>query len=70
MPLNLIALVARDDPSVSIEAPFYRIQCVVYQPSFLDPSQTEATGIGIPISPVPLPNDFPARLDLLNIKSA
>ena len=66
-PMNLIAVVAADDPSVAMEAPFYRVQWVVYQPSFLTSDQTQASGVGTPISPVPLPQDYPARLDLLNI---
>jgi len=65
--MNLIAVVAADDPSVAMEAPFYRVQWVVYQPSFLTSDQTQASGVGTPISPVPLPQDYPARLDLLNI---
>ena len=67
-PLGLIALVARDDPSVAMEAPWYGIQWIVYQPSFLTAAQTEPSGLGVPISNVPLPADWPARIDLLNLK--
>ena len=67
-PLGLIALVARDDPSVAIEASWYGIQWIVYQPSFLTSAQIEPSGLGVPISNPPLPADYPARLDLLNLK--
>jgi hypothetical protein len=68
MPLNLIAVFAADDPSVSIEASFYRIQWVLYQPSFLTADQTAAAGEAIAITNPPLPSDWPARIDLLNLK--
>lgn len=63
-PLNLIALVARDDPSVSIEAPYYQVRWIVYQPGFLTEQQTIATGNSADGPPPPLPQDFPARVSL------
>lgn len=67
-PLNLIALNARDDPSVAVEAHWYGIQWIVYQPSYLTSAQTQASGVPTAITTPPLPSDFPARIDLLNLK--
>lgn len=66
-PLNLIALGAADDPSVAAEANMYNVKWIVYQPSFLTSAQTAPTGEGVPITPVPLPTDWPARISLLNL---
>jgi hypothetical protein len=64
-PLGLIALVYSDDPSVSVEAPWYGIQWVVYQPNLqgLLPPQL----LGSPLATVDyvLPWDWPARLKTL-----
>lgn len=43
-PLGLIALVARNDPSVEQEAPWYGVRWVVYQPPWLGSEFTETTG--------------------------
>lgn len=67
-PLALIALNARDDPSVAIEAPYYGISWVLYQPSYLASAQTSPSGVPTPVTTPPLPPDWPARLDLLNLK--
>ena len=68
-PLNLIALVYNDDPSVAQEAPWYGVRWVVYQPNlagFLPPT------IGTPalenIGSL-LPQDWPARLQSWGIIS-
>jgi hypothetical protein len=67
-PLNLIAVVARDDPSVGSEAPYYQVQWVVYQPGFLTEQQTIATGNAVG-GPAPLlPQDFPTRVSLFTGK--
>lgn len=67
-PLNLIALVARDDPSVAQEAPWYQVQWVVYQPNFLTEKQTVVNGNEAGGPAPPLPQDFPARVSLLTGK--
>lgn len=67
--LNLVALVMRDDPTVSIEAPWYGIQWVNWIPPYVSQQ-------GMPILPgwlgeVPseLPHDFVARVSLLTGKA-
>lgn len=67
VPLNLQVVVARDDPSVAAEASMYQIKWIVYQPSFLASDHTMPTGEGVPVTPVPLPTDWPARISLLNL---
>ena len=67
-PLNLIALVARDDPSVGMEAPWYGVQWVVYQPSFLTEQQTITTGNSAGGPAPPLPQDWLTRVSLLTGK--
>ena len=67
-PLNLIAVVARDDPSVSMEAPWYQVQWVVYQPAFLTEQQTAATGNDAGGPAPPLPPDFLTRVSLFTGK--
>lgn len=68
LPLNLIALIASDDPSLAQEAPWYGIRWVVYQPAWLTQPQL-GNGGSPPFSQEPdLPHDFLARVDL--IKSA
>lgn len=68
-PLNLIALVARDDPSVAYEAPWYQVQWIVYQPDFLTIDQTITTGNAAGGPGPALPQDFLARVSLLTGKS-
>lgn len=67
-PLNLIALVARDDPSVAMEAPWYGVQWVVHQPGFLTEQQTIVTGNDAGGPAPALPQDFLARVSLLTGK--
>lgn len=68
-PLRLVALVYHDDPSVAIEAPWYGVQWVVYQPDLatLPPVanklQTVVSGDS------PLPSDWPARLSSWGIRA-
>ena len=68
-PLNLIAVVAREDASVSMEAPWYQVQWVVYQPSFLTQPQTATLGNLAGGPAPPLPQDFLARVSLFTGKS-
>ena len=68
-PMNLIALVYNDDPSVAQEAPWYGVNWIVYQPTlagFLPPQL-----VGSPLSSItsPLPQDWPARLKSWGIVS-
>lgn len=65
MQLNLIALVASDDPSVAMEAPWYGVQWILYQPSYLTSAETAASGFSLPAASSPLPQDFPARVSLI-----
>jgi len=69
-PLNLIALVARDDASVAMEAPWYGVQWIVYQPSFLTEQQTATSGNEAGGPAPSLPQDFPARVSLFTGKPA
>jgi hypothetical protein len=64
MPLALIAVVYHDDPSVSIEAPFYGVRWIVYQPNLsgFPPAAVKANPLSTAESPVPLQPDWPARL--------
>ena len=61
-PVDLVALVNRDDPSVAEEAPFYGIRWEVFQPdlSTLPPASKTLQFDGLP--EVELPHDWPARL--------
>jgi hypothetical protein len=68
-PLNLVALVYNDDPSVAQEAPWYGVRWVVYQPNlagFLPPSMGTS-----PLASIGslLPQDWPARLQSWGIVS-
>ncbi len=67
--LNLIALVARDDPSVAQEAPWYGIKWVVYQPQFALGNSAPVIGNSPTAAPPPLPWDFLARVSLFTGKS-
>ena len=66
-PLKLIALVYHDDPSVAMEAPWYGIQWVVFQPNFADWPLPAVKGTPLADSPSVLPMDWPARLTSLGI---
>lgn len=68
-PLNLIALVYNDDPSVAQEAPWYGVRWVVYQPNlagFLPPTMK---GSALESIESQLPHDWPARLRSWGIAS-
>lgn len=68
-PLNLIALVYNDDPSVAQEAPWYGVRWVVYQPNlaaFLPPAMK---GTALESIASALPHDWPARLASWGIAS-
>jgi len=66
--LNLVALVYKDDPSVSFEAPYYGVQWIVYQPALDDfvPPQLRQ-GFAGSVAPE-LPQDWPSRISLLTGK--
>ncbi len=65
LPVNLIALVYEDDPTVAQEAPWYGVRWVVYQPvldGFVPPALRESqAGLAGPN----LPHDWPARVSWL-----
>ena len=65
LPLDLVALVMRDDPSVAEEAPFYGIQWIVWQPDWAELEQRTPSGNSSLGSSSELPADFPARVSLL-----
>jgi len=68
-PLNLIAVVYNDDPSVAQEAPWYGVRWVVYQPTlqgFLPPAMK---GSALESIESTLPHDWPARLRSWGITS-
>ena len=65
LPLDLIALVMRDDPSVAEEAPFYGVRWVVWSPNWATLEQSAASGNSALGVPSELPSDFPARISLL-----
>ena len=68
-PLNLIAVVYNDDPSVSIEAPWYGVQWVVFQPKLAELPTPRAGFPAIGGVEMPLPHDFAARLSSWGIKA-
>ena len=66
-PLGLIALVYSDDPSVAIEAPWYGINWVVYQPNLQGFLPPQLLGTPLDTGDYVLPWDWPTRLkSLLN----
>lgn len=67
-PLNLIALVYHDDPSVAMEAPWYGVRWTVYQPVFDGWVPPQLRGNPLLASESPLPQDWPARISLLTGK--
>jgi hypothetical protein len=67
-PLNLVALVYNDDPSVSIEAPWYGVTWVVYQPTMNDFVPPQLKGTFADSVGSLLPQDWPARVNLLTGK--
>jgi hypothetical protein len=70
LPLNLIALVMRDDPSVGEEAPFYGVQWIVWAPDWATFEQTTSKGNNVLGTPSELPADFPARVSLLKTSNS
>jgi hypothetical protein len=67
-PLNLIALVYVDDPSVSIEAPWYGVQWVTYSPDLSGFAPPHMVGTEAALSGALLPQDWPARISMLTGK--
>jgi hypothetical protein len=67
-PLNLIAVVYNDDPSVSIEAPWYGVQWVTYQPDLNDFLPAQSKGVEAAVVGGLLPQDWPARVSWLTGK--
>jgi|SRR5579862_2552178 len=65
LPLDLIALVMSDDPSVAEEAPFYGVQWIVYSPNWASLEQSQPSGNSALGTPSELPADFPARVSLI-----
>jgi len=65
LPLDLIALVMRDDASVAEEAPFYGVRWVVWQPDWATLEQSRPSGNSATGAPLELPSDFAARISLL-----
>lgn len=65
LPLDLTALVMRDDPSVAEEAPFYGVNWVVWQPDWSTLAETTPSGNSALGTDPDLPADFPARVSLL-----
>ena len=65
LPLDLTALVMRDDPSVGEEAPFYGVNWLVWQPDWATLEQTSASGNRSLGPSSELPSDFPARVSLI-----
>lgn len=65
LPLDMVALVMRDDPSVGEEAPFYGVTWIVWSPDWATLEQTWPFGnSAMGFDPL-LPQDFPARVSLL-----
>jgi hypothetical protein len=64
-PLGLIALVYDDDPSVAVEAPWYGVQWVVYQPNLQGFLPPQLLGTPLDTGDQLLPWDWPARLQAL-----
>lgn len=70
-PLKLVALVYNDDPSVAIEAPWYGVSWVVYQPPLneMPPAAQGLTALPMSESALPLPANWPARLQSWGIRA-
>lgn len=69
--LALVALVYHDDPTVSVEAPFYRVRWEVFTPNLSEfPAQATKMLDAIVGEVAPaLPSDWPARLNSWGIKA-
>ena len=61
-PIVPIALVYNDDPSVSIEAPWYGVQWIVFQPNLAGFLPPQLLGTPIDNPDYLLPQDWPTRL--------
>jgi hypothetical protein len=68
LPLKLVALVYNTDPSVEIEAPWYGVTWVVYQPIMNDFVPPQLKGTHVDTVGSMLPQDWPARINLLTGK--
>jgi len=70
-PLHLVALVYSDDPSVAIEAPYYGVQWVVYQPNLqeLTPPQVRFSPVAGEPANMPLPDNWASRLESWGVKA-
>lgn len=70
-PLALVAVVYHDDPTVSVEAPFYRVRWEVFNPNLSTfPAQaTKMLDAVVGEVPPMLPSDWPARLNSWGIKA-
>ncbi|MGH7745788.1 MAG: hypothetical protein ACREQ5_13545 [Candidatus Dormibacteria bacterium] len=60
--IRMIALVYHDDPSVAIEAPWYGVQWVVYQPALRELLPPMLRGSPLAAHTAFLPQDWPARV--------
>jgi len=69
LPVDLIALVYNDDPSVAQEAPWYGVTWTVYQPNLQDFPQAVTRGQEATAAGSYLPPDWPARISWLTGKS-
>lgn len=69
--LHLIALVYHDDPSVAIEAPYYGVRWIVFQPALdtFPPAASRGNPLSTETSPIALNHDWPARLQSWGIKA-
>jgi hypothetical protein len=61
-PINLVALVYHDDPSVAAEAPWYGVRWVVYQPDLEGFVPPQLRGGELEATCAFLPQDWPARI--------
>ena len=68
-PVNLVALVYHDDPSVAQEASYYGVNWVVYQPALKEMLPPRMKGSALNGLQSPLPSDWPARLQAWGIAS-
>lgn len=70
-PLSLVALVYHDDPTVAVEAPWYGVNWIVYQPNLqqLPPATQGFTALPTSEYPVELPSNWPARLASWGIRA-
>jgi len=64
-PLTLTALVYHDDPSVAVEAPWYGVRWMVFQPNFEGFVPAMVRGGPLAVEGALLPQDWPARLSAL-----